>query len=162
MNGMFFVHETMYKKQNGGFTFAQKLPQIIFSLILSHVVEVILCYLSMTNTLFYEIKSLPQKEKNNEKIFSILDCMKRKLVVFFVFTFLFFLFHWYFISAFCAVYQNTQVIYLRDSAISILISLIDPFIIYGIICLLRILSLSKIWRKTLCCVYKLSEVLPLF
>ena len=162
MNGMFFVHETMHKKQNGGLTFAQKLPQIIFSLLVSHVVEVILCYLSMTDVAFYEIKSLPQKEKNYDNIFSILDCMKRKLVGFFVFTFLFFLFHWYFISAFCAVYQNTQVIYLRDSAISILISLIDPFIIYGIICLLRILSLSKMWRKTLCCVYKLSEVLPLF
>ena len=162
MNGMFFVHETMYKKQTGGLTFAQKLPQIIFSLIVSHVVEVILCYLSMTDITYYEIKSLPEKEKNNDKIFSILDCMKRKLVGFFVFTFLFFLFHWYFISAFCAVYQNTQVIYLRDSAISILISFIDPFIIYGIICLLRILSLSFICKKKLCCVYKVSEALPLF
>ena len=152
----------MYKKQNGGLTFAQKLPQIIFSLLVSHVVEVILCYLSMTDVAFYEIKSLPQKEKNYDNIFSILDCMKRKLVGFFVFTFLFFLFHWYFISAFCAVYQNTQVIYLRDSAISILILLIYPFIIYGIICLLRLLSLSKMCRKTLCCVYKLSEALPLF
>ena len=162
MNGLFFVHETMYKKQNGGLSFAQKLPQIIFSLIVSHVIEVILCYLCMTDIVFYEIKAIPLKEKNNEKIFNILDCMKRKLVGFFIFTFLFFLFHWYFISAFCAVYQNTQVIYLRDSAISILTSLIDPFIIYGIICLLRALSLSLICKKKLCCIYKVSDLLPIF
>ena len=88
--------------------------------------------------------------------------MKRKLVGFFVFTFLLFLFHWYFISAFCAVYQNTQVIYLRDSAISILISFIDPFIIYGINCLLRVISLSFFCKNKLCCIYNLSDILPLF
>ena len=33
MNGMFFVHETMYKKQTGDTSFAQKIPQIIFSLL---------------------------------------------------------------------------------------------------------------------------------
>ena len=33
MNGMFLVHETMYKKQTGDTSFAQKIPQIIFSLL---------------------------------------------------------------------------------------------------------------------------------
>ena len=162
MNGMFFVHETIYKKQTGGLSFAQKIPQIIFSLVVSHVIEVLLCFLSMTDITYYEIKALPQKEKNHDKIFDLLDYMKRKLVGFFVFTFLLFLFHWYFISAFCAVYQNTQVIYLRDSAISILISFIDPFIIYGINCLLRVISLSFFCKNKLCCIYKLSDILPLF
>ena len=162
MNGMFFVHETMYKKQTGGLSFAQKIPQIIFSLVVSHVIEVLLCFLSMTDITYYEIKVLPQKEKNHDKIFDLLDYMKRKLVGFFVFTFLLFLFHWYFISAFCAVYQNTQVIYLRDSAISILISFIDTFIIYGINCLLRVISLSFFCKNKLCCIYKLSDILPLF
>ena len=162
MNGLFFVHETMYKKQNGGLSFCQKIPQIIFSLLVSHAVEIILCYLSMTDITYYEIKELPKQEKYHEKVFDLLDNRKRKLIGFFVFTFLFFLFHWYFISAFCAVYQNTQLIYLRDSAISILVSLVDPFIIYGINCLLRILSLSALCKKKLCCIYKLSDIFPLF
>ena len=162
MNGLFFVHETMYKKQNGGLSFGQKIPQIIFSLLVSHAVEIILCYLSMTDITYYEIKELPKQEKYHEKVFDLLDNRKRKLIGFFVFTFLFFLFHWYFISAFCAVYQNTQLIYLRDSAISILVSLIDPFIIYVINCLLRILSLSVCCKKKLCCIYKLSDIFPLF
>ena len=190
MNGMFFEHETMYKKQTGGLSFAQKIPQFIFSLLVSHAIEVILCFLSMTDIHYYQIKALPKEQKNlhaekknspkeeknlskkeknlskegknDDKIFDILSCMKRKLTAFFIFTFLVFLFHWYFISAFCAVYQNTQKIYLRDSGISILTSLIDPFIIYAFTCILRAISLSTCCKKKCACVYKLSDLIPIF
>jgi hypothetical protein len=162
MNGMFFVHETMYKKQTGDTSFAQKIPQFIFSLLVTHLIEVILCFLGMTDVHYYEIKALPKLEKNDERIFNILDKIKRKLIAFFIFTFIVFLFHWYFISAFCAVYQNTQVIFLRDCGITILTSLIDPFIIYALTCILRAISLSKCCKKKLCCIYKLSDIIPIF
>ena len=162
MNGMFFVHESMYKKQTGGLTFAQKLPQIIFSILVTHAMEIILCFLSMTDVHYYQIKALPKKEKTDEKIFDIIACMQRKLTGFFIFTFLVFLFHWYFISAFCAVYQNTQEIFLRDSGIAILTSLIDPFFIYGITSILRTISLSACCKKKLGCVYKISDLIPIF
>ena len=162
MNGMFFVHESMYKKQTGGLTFAQKLPQIIFSILVTHAMEIILCFLSMTDVNYYQIKALPKEEKTDEKIFDIIACMKRKLTGFFIFTFFVFLFHWYFISAFCAVYQNTQVIFLRDSGIGILTSLIDPFIIYGITSILRAISLCACCKKKLGCVYKISDLIPIF
>ena len=162
MNGMFFVHETMYKKQTGDTSFAQKIPQFIFSLLVTHLIEVILCFLGMTDVHYYEIKALPKLEKNDERIFNILDKIKRKLIAFFIFTFIVFLFHWYFISAFCAVYQNTQVIFLRDCGITILTSLIDPFIIYAVTCILRAISLAKCCKKKLCCVYKLSDIIPIF
>ena len=116
----------------------------------------------MTDVHYYEIKALPKEEKNDDIIFRILDKLKRKLIGFFIFTFLLFLFHWYFISAFCAVYQNTQVIYLRDSGIAILTSLVDPFIIYGITSVLRAISLSMCCRKKIVCLYKLSNLIPIF
>ena len=120
----------------------------------------------MTDTHVYEIKALPNyKEKDiGEKIISILDKIKRKLVAFFVVTFLFFLFYWYFISAFCAVYQNTQKIFLRDAFISFLTNLIDPFLIYGFTTILRTISLLKGCKKTPCCscVYKISDIIPFF
>ena len=163
MNGMFFVHESMYKKKTGGdLTLAQKIPQFVFTLIASHIIEVILCWLGMTDVHYYEIKGLSDIQKNDERIFKIMDKMKRKLTGFYIFTFFVFLFHWYFISAFCAVYQNTQIIFLRDSGISILTSLIDPFIIYGITCILRAISLCMCCRKKLCCIYKLSDIIPIF
>ena len=92
----------------------------------------------------------------------ILECMKRKLVGFFVVTFLLFLFYWYFISAFCAVYQNTQVIFLRDCGISLLTSLFESLIIYGATTILRKISLLACCRKKLGCVYKLSDLIPIF
>ena len=162
MNGMFFVHETMYIKQNGGARFVHKIPQIIFSLLVSYIIDIIICYLSMTDVAYYKIKILSIKEENDGKINNILKCMKIKLIGFFIFTFILFLFYLYYISSFCAVYQNTQLLYLRDSVISILISFIVPFIIYGILCLLRILSLSKRGKKKMLCIYKLSHIFPLF
>ena len=164
MNGLFFLHQTMHRKyvENEEITFVDKIPQYIFSLIVSHIIEVILCFLSMTDIHIYEIKALPRLEKNDGKIFDILDKIKLKLIAFYVFTFLVFLFHWYFISAFCAVYQNTQTIFLEDSAISIATSLIDPLIIYGATALLRYLSLLKCCKKKACCLFKVSDILPIF
>ncbi len=164
MNGLFFVHESMHKKytDNEDSSFVDKIPQLLFSLLVSHAMEVILCFLSMTDKHIYEIKALPKLEQNDQRMFDIVDKIRKKLIAFFVFTFLVFLFHWYFISAFCAVYQNTQVIFLRDSGISILNSLIDPFLIYGATTLLRYLSLLKCCRKKACCLYKVSDIFPLF
>ena len=69
MNGLFFVHESMHKKYNQGenFTFVQKLPQLLFTLIGAHILEVILCYLSLTDVHVYEIKALPPQEKKMDK-----------------------------------------------------------------------------------------------
>ena len=188
MNGLFFIHETMHRKyaENKDFTFVQKIPQYVFTILVTDLIEVFLCYLSMTDRVVYEIKDLLRKEKiknknlekkenvdkkkikekdkkeMGEKIMDILECLKRKLVGFFVFTFLLFLFYWYFISAFCAVYQNTQVIFLRDCGISILTSIVESLIIYGITNILRAISLCACCRKKLGCVYKLSDLIPIF
>ena len=167
-NGLFFVHESMHRKYTEGeeFTFVQKIPQILFTLIASHLIEVLLCYFGITDVHVYQIKALPpigkNGEKSGEKIIEIIDKMKRKLVGFFVFTFLLFLFNWYFISAFCAVYQNTQKIFIRDTAISFVTSMIDPFIIYGATTILRYISLLSCCKTKLGCVYKLSDLIPLF
>ena len=164
INGLFFIHESMHRKYTQGedLNFIEKIPQLLFTLIGAHIIEVILCFFSMTDVHVYEIKSLPKEEKNSEKLLKIMDRMKRKLVWFFFITFLLFLFYWYFISSFCAVYQNTQIIFLRDSGISILTSFLDPFVIYGVTTILRLISLSLCCKKKLGCIYKLSDIIPIF
>ena len=179
MNGLFFVHESMHRKYTEGedFTFVQKLPQLIFTILVTDIIEVILCFLSMTDKHIYDIKALEReiKERNKkekkdvndkkelgQKMMDILDVMHRKIVGFFVFTFLLFLFYWYFISAFCAVYQNTQIIFLRDSGISFITDLIESFFIYGFTNILRAISLCLCCRKKLWCVYKISDLIPIF
>ena len=164
MTALFFFHKTMYKKQDieENWSFVQKLPQLLFVLIANHIIEVYLCFLSMTDSSVYEIKALSKKPNNGKKIIDIIDCMKAKLIAFFISTFILFLAFWYFISAFCAVYKNTQMIFIRDSSISFVTSLLDPFIIYGITMILRRISLSLCCKKKACCLYKLSDIIPFF
>ena len=166
LNCLFFVHESMHRKYTIGedFTFVQKIPQLVFTIIVSNIMEVVLCFLSITDVHYYEIKQFSNYKDNFKKVTNIFECIKRKLVTFFIFTFLLFLFYWYLISAFCAVYINTQKIFLKDSAMSFLISLIEPFIIYGLSTILRFISLAKCCKKNSFCqfIYKLSSIIPLF
>ena len=117
----------------------------------------------MTDVHYYEIKAFINK-KDIKNITKIFDYIERKLVGFFIFTFLLILFYWYLISAFCAVYVNTQKIFLSDFGKSFLISLIEPLIIYGVTTILRCISLSKCCKKNSCCgiIYKLSNIIPFF
>ena len=80
VNGLFFVHESMHRKYVEGeeFTFVQKIPQLLFTLIASHIIEVILCFMGMTDTHIYEINALPKFEKNSEKVIDINDRMKNR------------------------------------------------------------------------------------
>ena len=163
-NALFFFHKTMYKKEDieENWTFVQKLPQLLFVLIANHIIEVYLCYLSMTDSAIYEIKALSKKPNNGKNVIDIIDCMKTKLIVFFISTFILFLGFWYFISAFCAVYKNTQIIFIRDSALSFISSLLDPFIISGFTMILRSISLSMCCRKKAKCLYRTSDIIPIF
>ena len=65
INGLFFIHESMHRKyiQGEDLTFVEKLPQLLFTLIVAHMIEVILCFFSMTDVHIYEIKSLSKEKK---------------------------------------------------------------------------------------------------
>ena len=60
----------MYKKQDieENWTFVQKLPQLLFVLVANHIIEVYLCFLSMTDISIYKIKALSKKPKTSQKI----------------------------------------------------------------------------------------------
>ena len=57
----------------------------------------------------------------------------------------------YYITCFCGIYVNTQMHLIKDSLISLIISLLIPFALCIIPCILRILSLrvEKPTRKLL-------------
>ena len=161
MNVFFFSDETMNKLylSYGKYDFVQQIPQIIYSKIVSNIIEVFLCYLSLTDKHYYEIKALSKNEKI--KIFDIIKCTRKKIIIFFVLTFLIFLFYWYLVTAFCAVYENTQIVYIKDSLLSFVTGIFIPLIIYLFPSLFRFISL-----RCKCCdckfMYSLSGIIPLF
>ena len=90
-----------------------------------------------------------------------MKCMKIKLIIFFVFTSIFFVFYWYSVTTFCAVYQNTQITFIKDSLLSFLLGILYPFAIYLIPSMLRFIALRNA-KMNLRCIYKLSDLLPFF
>ena len=115
----------------------------------------------MTDRPFYQIKRLRLESKKVKNINKIYKCINIKLIIFYIFTFIFYVFYWYIIVIFCAVYENTQIAYLKDSLFSFLISVILPFILYLIPSSLRICAIRD-EKMSLKWLYKLSEVIPFF
>ena len=70
-------------------------------------------------------------------------------------------FCWYFITCFCAVYHNTQVILIKDTFISFAISMIYPFGINLLPGIFRISALRDP-NKNKKCIYKIGLLVALF
>ena len=162
MNVFFFSDESMHKifLNYGKYNFIQQIPQIVYTTIISQLIEVFLCYLSLTDKYIYQIKSFDESYNVNS-ILGILKCLKLKLVFFFIFTSIFFGFYWYTVAAFCAVYENTQITFLKDSLLSFLLGILYPIALYLIPASLRVCVLRHP-KQNLKCIYKLSDVIPFF
>ena len=70
------------------------------------------------------------------------------------------LFFWYFISCFCAVYENTQKILIKDTLVSFALSMVYPFGLNLLPGFFRIPALrdEKADKK---CLYKISTYVAL-
>ena len=163
VNVFFFTDDSMHKiyLNYGKYDFIQQIPQVIYSTIISQLIEVFLSYLSYTDKHIYYIKKIKNQKMNKVAIFQTLKCIKIKLIGFFIFTFVFFIFYWYIISCFCAVYENTQDIFIKDSISTFFTGMVYPFIIYLIPSVLRLIALKDI-QKRYKFIYKLSDFIPIF
>ena len=164
LNVFFFSDESMHNIYiNGGeFNFFDHFAQMFYSTLVSQLLQVFLNFLTMTDIHYYEIKEMPKNQLNKKKLFSIVNCIKCKIISFYIFSFVLFSFYWYTITAFCAVFKNTQEMYVTDSISSFIMGLIYPFILYILPTGLRFLSLLPKETKNLECLYKFSDIIPFF
>ena len=96
------------------------------------------------------------KEKIKEKLTKILKCLKIKIICFLVFESIFMLFFFYYVTAFCQVYLNTQVSWLLDSLISFLFSFLFSLTISFVFAILYKLALYnkiKLLYQITKCIY---------
>ena len=68
MNVFFFQDESMHKLflNYGKYDFFQQIPQITYSTIISQLIEIFLCFLSLTDKYIYQIKSFSTSGKLNK------------------------------------------------------------------------------------------------
>ena len=160
MNVIFFSDDSMHKLylNYGKYDFVQQIPKMVYSTIISQILDVFLCFLTMTDRHIYELKKL---RNITLRTFEIFRYIRIKLIIFFIFTFILFLSYWYAVSAFCAVYANTQITFIKDSIFSFLLSALYQFILYLFPSILRLCSL-KCKKIELKCIYKISDIIPFF
>ena len=100
-------------------------------------------------------KNITLAESNSKKI---QRCIIIKFIIFFLLSLILLLFFWYFISCFCAVFTNTQLILIKDTFVSFIISMLYPFAINLLPGTFRIPSLRANNKKIL---YQISNLLAL-
>ena len=151
INSFFFVDEAIHiiYEDKGIFNFVFQLPQIFYSTIISIGCNLIIKSLALSENNILKIKKNYNNSDKIEQYTNLFSCLRKKIIIFFIIGFFFLIFFWYFISAFCAVYKNTQIIYLKDCSISFCLSMLYPLIISLIPGIFRIPALRNNKRKFL-------------
>ena len=162
INGFFFNDDTMHKiyEDNGAFNIIYQIPQILYSSIISAIINIILKQLSLSEKKMLIIKQETNLTKKQQISKIILKCLTIKFIIFFILNYLLLLFFWYFIACFCAVYTNTQIILIKDTLISFGLSMIYPLGLNLLPVFFRIPSL-RASKKDKKCIYKFSQILSL-
>ena len=160
VNELFYTDDTMHKiyKGKGKFDFETQIPIIVYSTLISSILNYPLNFLALSNNSIINFK---QNSTQNNSMKNAKRLMKRlilKFSLYFIISFLFLLFFWYYISMFGVIYKNTQMHLLKDILMGFSLSLIIPFIIYLFPGIFRIPALSsrKSKRK---CLYNFSQFL---
>ena len=143
---------------NGKYNILYQIPQIIYSSLISSILNIILKTLALTEQNIIKLKNINNKILIKKKSDELIKFIYFKFILFFIFSFIFLLFFWYYISIFCAVYENTQIHLIKDTIISFGLSMLYPFGIYLIPGIFRIPSLRCNNREKL---YKFSKIIQL-
>ena len=131
INALFFTDATMNKiyYDKGSFDFIYNIPQIIYSLLISIVINAIIKFLSLSEK---KVISVKEDLRNNSKnldtnIKELFKVLKIKFTLFFIITFIILIIYWFYITCFCGIYKNTQIHLIKDTISSFFTSLLYPF-----------------------------------
>ena len=160
VNALFFNDETMGKINidRGSFNFIYNLPQIIYSTIISTIINSIVDMFSLTENSFIEYKNKVKRATILLLTKKLISSLKIKFAIFFVLNFVLLGLYWIYLSCFCAIYQNTQIYLIKDTIISFSTSFIAPIIIYLFPGIFRIFALKNNKRSIL---YKINKILQI-
>ena len=149
VNACFFDEVTIHQiyKDEGEYNFSFFALQIFLSFIFAHILSILIKYVFLSERNIYEIRKETELMKVREKQNNVKRIIIIKYIIFFIAGTVLLFFFWYYLSSFGAVYQNTQVFLIKNTFISVLISLIYPFIINLLPGIFRIYSLKDAKNK---------------
>ena len=161
VNALFYNDNTMHKiyESKGQFDLIYQLPIIIYSYLISTIINIPLNYLALSNDVILNFKYNNSKFNIMKRAKKLKGMLSIKFLFYFLISFLLLLFFWYYISMFGVIYKNTQIHLLKDTLISLGLSLLIPFVYYLVPGMFRIPSLYNNKRKVL---FNISKVLQWF
>jgi len=162
VNGFFFTDETMHNIyiNNGDLELLYQIPLILYSSIITSVINVILKQLSLSEDTILKIKNEKNIGECILKSYTFEKRIKIKFIIFYIFSFICMAFYWYFISCFCVVYKNTQIILIKDTFLSFGLSMLYPVGLNLIPGIFRIVALRD-HKKGKKCIYIFSKIVAL-
>ena len=151
-NGFFYFNSYISKKYRYTkglfiFTFTNNILIILLSAILGFIILSLIKKLSNSS---YDIREIfiyeeaqlkkdksykineDKKEEIKKQIENILKLLTKKIIALFAIEIFFMFFFWYYLTAFCHVYTNTQISWILDSSLTIIFS----FILQCLFCLI--------------------------
>jgi uncharacterized membrane protein len=149
---LFFNDSIMRKiyEYKGNTDAAVHVPNIILSSLCCIVMNILVKFVSLSERDMYKIRNEKKKEEKD----NIKRKIKIKTYILFGVSIALILFFWYYVSAFCAVFKNSQVHYLINVVGAFIVCNIWPFVTSFIPLILRNIALSKESP----CVYKASQI----
>ena len=163
INALFYNDDTMHKiyESKGLFDIETQLPIIIYSSLISMILNSPLNFLALSNDAIINFKQSNIKINIMKRAKMLKNKLRCKFILFYIISFLLLLFIWYYISLFCVIYKNTQIHLLKDTLMSLGLSIFNPFILYLFPGFFRIPSLSNRKNKKEC-LYNFSKFLHSF
>ena len=165
LNALFFNDSTIHKiyEDKGSYNFVYQIPQIVYSTLLSLILNIIIKYFSLTEEDINDAKEEKRKNPKNfiSKSIKIVKKIKIKFAIFFIVAPIILFFLWFYICCFCGVYKNTQIHLIKDSLISLLTSIITPFFTLLLPGIFRISALRSD-KKNKAIMYKISKIFEMF
>ena len=160
INALFFTQSTIHKiyKDKGKYDFGFFISKIIASFFISHFIILAIKYFILTERNIVNIKKKPNYDEAYDEADNTKRCLIIKCIIFYAVGLAFLILFWYYLSSFCAVYQNTQIFLIINTFISLGISFLYPFIFNFIPAFLRKVSLSKSNYE---CIYKTSKIIQI-
>ena len=160
INALFFTDSTIHEiyEEEGNFNFIYQLPQILYSSIISSVINILIKFLSLSEKNILKLKNEKKTNDLTSEKKKLLNILRIKFIWFFNISLIFLLLFWYYLGCFCAIYKNTQIHLLKDCLISFALSLLYPLGINLLPGIFRIPSLKNNKKK---CYYQISKIAQL-
>jgi hypothetical protein len=162
LNAIFYTDDKVSEKYNSAksaivFAFTNNLIVILLSTLIGYVMFIFLGNLNnSTNQIRNLFREEEEKIKNNKKytvsfqrkkeiiceVKRIMRNYKIKVIIFYIIEFVCMIFFWYYVTIFCNIYKKTQLSWLLDCALTIIIRIIIDFLLNMILALLYKLSIG--------------------